>query len=440
MPERHTFRLRLGAYLPGDLQVMAAGNAFESGLRFLAFVIYARALTPAGLGVVAAITALTQLLSQTTQFGIDTSVISIGSKELARGDEERLEAVCRSGLWLHILFAGALSVLGMVLAPNLAAAYFDDPALSRALVVAFAGIVVSRLASYLLSVLRTYQRFVSYAVSGLASAIFLFAGVVVLDSLGRLTILSVVTLVLLGAPFVKLLVALFGTPGATLRLGRRGVPFREILHFGKWIWGSALLESAVTRVNVLLLSAYAGDAATGYFALATRFADFLSLIFEPVRKYLLPKFTALRDPAAITRAIRRTYSRLAWTLLILPVAWLLARPVILLIEGPEWAAAVIVFQILVAARLLFVLSKPLAFVTFALGRPQIQTLVHFVGLVFYAAAAVWLIPRLGAVGSALCMLWFSLAILSAFIWFTWRALRSDRERAPRVTTRPTGDG
>ena len=406
---------------------MALGNVFESGLRFFAFVIYAGALTPAGLGVVAAITALTQLLSQTTQFGIDTSVISLGSKELAAGDEPRLAAVCRSGLWLHLLSAGALSVLGVVLAPLLAGAYFDDPALRVTLIVAFAGIVVSRLASYLLSVLRTYQRFVSYAVSGLASAIFLFGGVLVLDFLGRLTILSVVSLVLLGAPAVKLLVAMVGTPGDTFRLGRYHVPFREILHFGKWIWGSALLEAAVTRVNVLLLSLYAGDAATGYFAMAARFAEFLSLIFEPVRKYLLPKFTALTDPALIARALRKTYSRLAWALLILPVAWLLARPVILLIEGPDWVEAVIVFQVLVAARLLFVLSKPLAFATFALKRPQIQTLVHFIGLVAYAVVAIPLIQRLGAVGSALCMLWFSMAILGALAWFTWRALRTTKD-------------
>jgi O-antigen/teichoic acid export membrane protein len=423
VPEKRSFRSRLGTLLAGDLQVMAVGNVFESGLRFLAFVIYSRALTPAGFGVVVTISAMTQLLSQTTQLGIDTSVISLGSKELARGKFSQLGAVCRSGLWLHILLGGVLSVLGVALAPLLARTYFHDPELVTTLIVAFAGIVVSRLASYLMSVLRTYQRFVSYAASGLASAIFLFSGVLLLDYLDRLTIFSVVTLVLLGAPGAKLVAALLRTPGSTLLLGRRGAPFRDLLHFGKWVWGSALLEAAVTQVNVLLLNAYAGDAATGYFGVAKRFAEFLSLIFEPIRKYLLPKFTALEDVGSIARAVRRTYSRLAWTLLILPPAWLLARPLIPLIEGPEFVAAVIVFQVLVTARLLFVLSKPLAFVTFALKRPQIQTFVHFVGLVGYAAVAVPLISRMGATGSALGMLWFSLIILSAFVWFTWRALR-----------------
>ena len=113
MPEKRSFRSRLGTLLAGDLQVMAVGNVFESGLRFLAFVIYARALTPAGIGVVVTITAMTQLLSQTTQLGIDTSVISLGSKEFARGNFRQLGAVCRSGLWLHVLLGVVLSVLGV---------------------------------------------------------------------------------------------------------------------------------------------------------------------------------------------------------------------------------------------------------------------------------------------------------------------------------------
>lgn len=430
----------VGSFLRGDLQIMMVGNAFESGLRFFAFVIYSRALTPAGLGIVAAIIALTQLLTQLTQFGIDTSVISLGSKEFARGDPARAAAICRSGLWLHLLFGGAVSLLGVALSSTVAGTYFGEPALREALIVAFAGILVTRLASYLLSVLRTYQRFVNYAVSGLASAIFLFAGVLWLNARGGLTVLSVVALVLLGAPAVKLLVGLLGAPFAVLCLHRPGAPFREILSFGKWIWGTALLEAAVRRANVLLLLAFVGEAATGYFAMATRFAEFLQLVFEPVRKYLLPKFTALGDVASIARALRTTYSRLAWTLLFVPVAWLLARPVILAIEGAEWEPAILVFQILVLARLLFLLSKPLAFVTFALKRPQVQTLVHLIGLLCFAAAAVPLIPRWGAVGSAVCMLWFSLVILVSFIMYTRRVLQTEPVSQPGKASRLPGDG
>lgn len=433
--EKRSIRSLIVGFLRGDLQIMMLGNAFESGLRFFAFVIYAKALGPADVGVVAGVLALTQLLIQVTQFGIDTSVISLASKEVARGALDRSAALCRSGLWLHLLFGGALAVLGITLAPMIAGRYFDNPDLKITLIVAFAGSLLFRLAAYVLSVLRTHQRFAHYAAAGLASAIFLFGGVIWLYARDELTILTVTALVMVGTPATKILVGLFGMPGAVLRLHRPGAPFREILSFGKWVWGTGVLEAAVRRVNILLLLAFAGEVATGHFAMATRFAEFLQLVFEPVRKYLLPKFTALGDLPSIARALRTTYARLIWTLLILPPAWLLAKPVILAIEGAEWEGAVLLFQILVVARLLFLLSKPLAFVTFALKRPQVQTMVHLVGLVLFTAAAVPLIPRYGAVGSAICMLWFSVVILSAFIWYTRHVLRS--EPAP---SRVPGDG
>ena len=99
-----------------------------------------------------------------------------------------------------------------------------------------------------------------------------------LNARGGLTILSVTAMVMLVAPGTKILVGLFGMPAAMLRMHRPGAPFREILSFGKWIWGTGLLEAAVRRANVLLLLAFAGETATGHFAMATRFAEFLQLV------------------------------------------------------------------------------------------------------------------------------------------------------------------
>ena len=79
-------RARLRRLLAGDLQILVAGNAVESALRFAAFVIYSRELGVGGFGLVATTLALVHLTSQVFQPGIDTAVISLGSKSFGRGD------------------------------------------------------------------------------------------------------------------------------------------------------------------------------------------------------------------------------------------------------------------------------------------------------------------------------------------------------------------
>ncbi|MCP3980227.1 MAG: oligosaccharide flippase family protein [bacterium] len=416
--------MRLRKYLSGDLQTMLIANSFESGMRFGAFVVYSAVLGADLLGVVTTITALVQLATSLTQVGIDSSVISLGSKHYGAGEQERLLRLCHSGAWLHVVLGLIVSVPGLLLAAPLARIYLEDPGQVAALTLAFVGIFVTRLAAYVLSVLRTYQKFRHYAVAGLASAFVLLTGVAWLFATDGIDVLGIVVLTLLVAPAVKLVVGALGVPAAIFRPqlpSRERV--REILSFGKWIWGTSLLDSGVRRVNILLLTSLAGFQATGYFQMASRLAEFLSLIFEPVRKYLLPKFTAIADRPAMRRALSKTYSRLGWTVLILPPAWILAAPAMRIFPGAEWMPAVFLFQVLIAARLLFLLSKPLAFVLFSLKRPEVQTYLHLLGMVIYMASAAFLIPQYGAAGAAWSIFVFSATLLVAFAVYVTRALR-----------------
>jgi O-antigen/teichoic acid export membrane protein len=417
---------RLTKYLGGDLQVLMVGNVFESAMRFAAFVIYSRILSPFDLGLVAAITAVVQLMTDLTSFGIDASVISLGSKELGKGDRDRLSRLCQSGLWLHLGLGILLSGLACLAARPLAARYFQDPALFRVLIVVFVGSLFVRLSEYVLSILRTYQRFRHHAVSGVSATLFLLLGSVWLSFTGRVTVFNILALLLLLTPLVKLFVGLLRTPVEVLRLHRpHGKRIREVLVFGRWIWGTNLLESAVRRTNILLLQAFAGNEATGYFHVASRYVEFLSLVFQPLRKYLLPKFTALQTRRAIARMLRRTYVPLAWTLLLIPVAWILAGPVITIVQGPEWRAAVALFRIVVVARLVFLLTKPMTFVVFSLGRPRVQTMLHLVAAGVFLVCAATLIPTFGAPGSAYSMLVFSVTVFVSLAWY----LRTDWARA-----------
>jgi O-antigen/teichoic acid export membrane protein len=421
-------RSRFLAPLAGDLQIMMVGNGVEAAMRFAAFVAYSHALGPAGVGLVASVVALTQLASQVLDLGTDTSVISLGSRELGRGDLERTAEICRAGWNLQLWIGAGLFAVGLAAAPLLARGYYGEPSLAPTIALGFAGVLVTRLADLNQSILRTYQRFRAYALSGLVATTCYLGAIAALAYARRLSVGTVVGLIMLGGPLVRLVVSAVAVPRGILR---PGVPPRavllRILGFGKWIYGTALAEAGTRRINVLFLQAFAGSAAAGYFDAASRYADFLSLIFDPLRKYLVPKFTALSDRRRIAEALRRTYRWLAWTVLLVPAAWLVIRPIVLHLQGEPWLPIVVPFRILVLAILVMVLARPLTYALFAVGRPHLQTWTQLALAAAFVPAAMWAIPRWGASGSAAAVLGMEVIACAAFAFHAHRALRVERD-------------
>jgi O-antigen/teichoic acid export membrane protein len=415
---------RLASLLTGDLQILILGNGVEAALRFAAFVTYSLALGPIGVGLVASLVALAQLTSQLVDPGTDTSIIAVGSREFGRGDLGRTAEVCRAGFNLQVWISAGLLALGGAAAPLLAGRYYGDPALTPTLVAAFAGIFVKRLVDVNQSILRTHQRFRSYALSGLLATAFQLAAIAALAIAGRLSVGAVVLVQMLLTPLVGFVASAAAVPRGILRLGApRRAAIAEILGFGKWIYGTALAESGRRRINVLLLQSLAGNAAAGYFEAASRYADFLSLIFDPLRRYLVPIFTSLTDPVRIVEALRRTYRWLVWTLLLLPLAWALVWPVVLALQGVEWLPVAMPFRIYVAALLVMLLTRPLTYALFALGRPYVQTWTQLGLLAVFVPAAAWAIPRWDASGSAAVILALELIAAAVLATHTRRALR-----------------
>jgi PST family polysaccharide transporter len=427
---------RLRSLLYGDLQLMMLGNFLEAGMRFVAFLVYSWEIGPSGVGIVVSVLALTRLSSQLLDFGVDTSVISLGSKAFGRGDLAETARICGAGFNLHLWIGLALVALGATMSPLLADRYFDRPELAALLALAFAGVLVERLADFNLSVLRTYQRFRSFAAAGALSALFLLVAVTGLAWLGRLDVTAVVLLTMVLLPLARFAVSWPALPAKALRPGRipRDVLSR-VLGFGKWIYGSGLAESGMRRINVLLVQGLTGDAAAGYFHTAMRYADFLSLIFDPMRKYLAPKLTALSGRSRIREALGRTYGWLAWTLLFIPAAWLASSPLFTRLQGEDWLPAVPIFRVLVVAILISFLTRPLYFAMFSVGRPQLQTWIQVALAVAFVPGAWWAIREWGALGSAWAILCMTLAGLVAAATGAWHALRpsADDDAAGPVT-------
>ena len=108
-----------GVARPGDLPTLTAGQAVESALRLVAFIVWSQALGPAAVGMFASVVAMTHLMTQLSQLGIDTSVISLASKELP-SNPQRAHELCRAGfnlqLWISVCVLGLAAIASPLLA------------------------------------------------------------------------------------------------------------------------------------------------------------------------------------------------------------------------------------------------------------------------------------------------------------------------------------
>ena len=106
-----------------------------------------------------------------------------------------------------------------------------------------------------------------------------------------------------------------------------------------------------------------------------------------------------------------------------------ARPLIVGLQGPSWGPAVLVFQILITARLVQLLALPLRHTLFAVQRPHVVAVTQIGLLPMFLLLALWLIPSLGAAGSATALLAVSLIALGALALCVFREVRRGQSSA-----------
>ncbi|MEM7392505.1 MAG: oligosaccharide flippase family protein, partial [Verrucomicrobiota bacterium] len=418
------FRRLLKKISGQELSIMMVGQGVDTLMKFLAFVLYTRALSPREWGVVASVSAVSYLAGSLTHFGIDTSVVSLGSKAFGQKKLAELKTYCRTGFLIHLVLSSLCAALCLLASPWIEARMYPDASNLPLLVIGCLAIPVFRLSVYGQAVLRVHQRFRHYTLASVSGTIVIFVAVLILNAGQRLTVLNVLILLLLVGPAVKLTLSCFGPMFSIYRL--EAVPrstIRELLHFGKWVWGTSVTENGVRRLNVLFLQSLAGDVAAGLFDMALRYARFFSLLFSPVRKYLFPKFNALTTMEDLLGMLRKTYLYLLWVLLLIPIAFIAAKPVITGLHGAEWKDSATLYYGLLIANIIILFSKPLVYTIFTFQRPHIQTYIHLSAFILFITLAPWLITQLGPMGSVYGLLAIAILKLTLLLIVVRRLLK-----------------
>ncbi|HET8627532.1 MAG TPA: lipopolysaccharide biosynthesis protein [Thermomicrobiales bacterium] len=387
--------------------VTTAGGGARLALGFVASVLLARALGPAGFGLFAVLGAVANVVGAGADFGINDAAV----KRVAGtwpADPARAAARGRAFVWLRAGAAMLVAGAGSLLAVALALLSQIGPDLGRLLPLALLGMAATALSGAVGALLQATGRFGRLALVALANAGLTAALAVLLTLTGHLTLVT--ALLGLGA----------ATSLAGFAVGRRFLPagwrlgfpgraalaaeWRVLFAFGRWLWVANVCAMLAAQLDVLLLDRWRDAATVGAYALALNLASKADIVNSSLYTVLLPAAASLSGAGAVRRYVRRSLARSTLIALALLPAIPLAGVLIPLVYGPGYSPAVGLFRGLLAIVIFDVFATPLLLLVYHYERPRLLAGADALRALTVALAGVALIPALGAPGAILARL------------------------------------
>ena len=154
------------------------------------------------------------------------------------------------------------------------------------------------------------------------------------------------------------------------------------------------------RLDFILLSAIAGPAVLGIYAVASKFAELIKVPGMALQYVLYPRY-ASQGPAKAAEGARRMLPKVAGLSVIgvIPLG-AAATWFIPFAYGAEFEPAVLPAQIILLGLLLEGVTGMLSGFFYGIGRPGLNSWAMGAGLIATAALDILLIPRFGANGAA----------------------------------------
>jgi O-antigen/teichoic acid export membrane protein len=368
-------------------------------------VVLARGLGSVGFGQYSFVGAVIVIGAVITTFGTESFLV----REIAgrRGDPAHLVA---AALRLQLMLSAAFAVVVLAGAGWLPHRTPDTIAALRLYVLALFPLSFTTVYS---AALRGWERMDLSAVLTVGTAA-LQAGAALIAVLARVR-LPAVMLCLLGALIAAAVLGwlLCRTARPGFALAPRTAP-ADLGRMLRQVWPFAVIAGLTIvgqRIGVVLLALLAGDAPVGWFAAAARIVEGLKLTPYAYVGALLPVASRLGAAESMS-AGRERLARLAGkssavlftvgVILALGAA-VLAGPLVALLYGTAYGAAVMPLRILAWALPIFAAGAPAAVALVSSGHERLVLRAGGAAVAATAGLGLWLIPGAGANGACVAV-------------------------------------
>jgi len=356
----------------------------------------------AALGIFNQVFAFYILFSQLAALGFHYSVL----KYVAASDDPVERTAIVSSALLATGAVGAVASLVFLASAAPVAAILDSREIATGIAYAAPGILFFALSKVSLAALNGLRRMRAYAIFFAGRLVLMIAGFAVCVAVDAdREALPVILAAAEAATFLLTLPAIRGELGRVARadLGRW---IREHRRFGVRGFMSGILSELNTRVDVLILGGFAGDAVVGAYSFAAILAEGLYQLLVVLRTNFAPILIRLwaeqrhdELTAIVRRARDRTYlgaiavGAVAVTGYVVVVPWTTSDPALV----ASWRY----FAVLIAGMVASAGYLPFQPVLLYAGRPGAYTALMLAIVAINAMLNLALIAALGPIGSAI---------------------------------------
>src|SRR3990172_2999867 len=162
------------------------------------------------------------------------------------------------------------------------------------------------------------------------------------------------------------------------------------------------LSTVFFRADVMLLQPMRGSAATGWYTTAYKFIDALNIIPSFFTLALFPVMSRYADQRpALAHAYHRALRLLLLAAFPITVGiWFIAKDLIVIFFGEEYAPSVLALQILIGFLPFSYINSITQYILIAVNRQRFLTLAFVIGAAFNLAANLVAIPLFSFYGAA----------------------------------------
>lgn len=405
------------------------GGAFFA---FLLNIIVMRNLSAFDYGRYAFCLALMAIGVEVTGKGMDPAIIRLSAHHL-QGTQKRALDFLKAGFNIRLAATVAIVVIMAVAGRPVIEKYYTTDGLAIPFYFAILGIIAAAPLNHLFTTLQSLEKFDRWAMLNM----FLFLGRVLLVALALVFLtfnLSTVLACYVAATYASVLLAVYLTKPAFLVRGgvTRGV-YSELIDFSKWTMLSTVFYIIYSKVDILLLAAYAGPEETGVYSVAVMLTFAIDMLTISMVSVLLPKVSRFNTAAQRKKYLgRAVLFSFALAIILLPV-FFASEYLITLLGGVQFAMAGGLFKVLYLGPFFTIITAFSALVLYNLNYPSLTVLVSGIVLLINITGHLILIPRLGAKGAALVTLSSRIiegCLTLGIVYYLLRRETMGREAAP----------
>lgn len=405
----------LSAQTTKDTLVSFGGLGTIAAVGMIFSIIMARSLGPAAFGLFSALIALVTLLSSMGDLGISSALVNFLPKF-----RDNRNVIISVTFWFQITVT-ILLTLGLIAAGVFRQTIIPGSTTTHFLIIGFlTGFYV--LQGFALGVFNAERKFLSASIlqgSDSLVKLLIVTGLFFNKNLN-------IELALLANVFSCFLSLIFGFWGEFRHI-RPIFPraqMAEIFKFSKWIALSRAFSVMISRVDIILLNLLVGGFQAGIFSAASRIALVFALLVSSIGAVTAPRFSAFVKKEDIRRYLKKVALMVSGISVLMLTTVLLADPIIRIVFGAKYLAAIPVFRALTLAMIPFLLSvitsQPLIY---SFNQPKFFSRITIIQVMIIIGLDLVLIPRYQALGPTISLGIANVIVIALSGWKLYRLLK-----------------